>query len=153
IAGVHVKDGKGLDDFMRDLVKNLPDKDKGKVTLDADSAGGAKIHKLVIEEMDADAKALFGSTTVYLAARDDAVLVALGPDALAALKKAAQATAHSAKLLNVNVSIARIAGLDKKNSGAAKIAKEVFGDNPHGADTVTVTAEMDQALKLRVVVK
>jgi hypothetical protein len=153
VAGVHVKDGKGLEGFLRDMVKNMPEKDREKITLDADSAGDAKIHKLVIDNMDAEGKAIFGSPTVYLAVRDDAVFVGLGPDGLAALKTATQAKAQSAKLLNVNVSVARVAGLDKKNAGAAKVAKEVFGNNPHGSDTVNVTAEMDQALKLRVTVK
>jgi hypothetical protein len=153
IGGIHVKDGKGLEGFLRDVVKNMPEKDKSKIALDAESAGDVKIHKLTIDELDADAKAMFGSTTIYLAARDDAILVALGPDALAALKTAAQAQAGSAKVLNVSVSVARMATIDKKDAGAGKVAKEVFGPSPSGTDTVTVTAEMDQALKFRLVVK
>ena len=133
----------------------IPEKDREKITVDAASAGEVKIHKIVADDMDAPTKKILGSNAVYFAIRDDAILVGLGADGLAAIKEAATATGGpSAGLLNVAVSASRLAGMVPDDGGkAAKAAKEVFGGNPNGADLITISAQMNQGLKLKVNVK
>jgi hypothetical protein len=153
VGGLKVKEGKGIDGFLRDFVKNIPDKDKGKVTLDVDSAGEMKIHKALIDEMDADAKKVFGSGTVYLGISDDRILLGLGPDALKAVKSAAEAAPGSAPGLSAMVSMSRAANLEKKEPQPPKIAREVFGASPDGNDTVTVRGQPGPSSNLSIRIK
>ncbi len=154
VGGVRLKEGKGVESFFRDVVKNIPDKDKEKITLDAASAGDMKIHKATADDMGDDAKKVFGSNAVYFAFRDDALVFALGADGLAAIKEAAGLQlADSKACLSVVVSVARAAGLDVKEQKAAKVAKDVFGSDPKGLDTVTITATMTDHVHLKLNVK
>src|SRR5262249_17859635 len=112
VAGLKVKGGKGIDSFLRDVIKNVPEKDREKISLDAATVGDVKIHKITADDMGDEAKKVFGSNAVYLAFRDDAVLVALGADGLAAIKEAAKLTPSTAKsVVNIAVSVSRAAGL------------------------------------------
>ena len=154
VGGLKLKDGKAIDSFLRDLIKNMPEKDKEKITLDAASVGDIKIHKVVADDMGEQEKKMFGSNAVYFAIRDNAILIALGADGLAAIKDAVNLKPTESKaVLNVVVSTARAAGLDVKEKNAAKAAKDVFGSDPKGSDTITVTLEMAQTARLKVNVK
>ncbi len=154
VAGLRLVEGKKVESFVRDLVKSMPAKDKEKITLDAASAGDLKIHKAVADDMGEQEKKMFGSNAIYFGFRDDAVLFSLGDDALAAIKEAANLKPSESKaVLSVVVSVARASGLDVKEKKAEKIAKEVFGSNPEGTDTVAVTLEMGQTARLRVNIK
>lgn len=153
VGGVKVKEGKGLEAFVKDFIKNAPEKDREKITIDADSVGDTKIHKIVIDDMDPEMSKILGTPAVYLAVRDDALLVGLGPDGLAAVKAAATVTPQTINSLKINVSAARVAGMVKDDENVAKVAKEIFGANPSGSDMVSITAEMTDTLKLRIHIK
>jgi hypothetical protein len=154
VGGMKLKDGKGIESFLRDLVKNMPEKDKEKITIDAASAGDVKIHKVTVDNMGEQETQIFGSNAVYFAIRDDAILVSLGADGLAAIKEAVDLKPGDSKaVLSVVVATARAAGLDVKEKKAAKVAKDVFGSDPKGSDTITVTLEMAQTARLKVNVK
>ena len=79
---------------------------------------------------DATAKKLFGgSPDVYFAIRDDAILVAAGSDALAALKDAVTVKPATGPTIQVELSVSRIAALmTDQNPSAPEIAKKVFAD-------------------------
>jgi hypothetical protein len=53
-------------------------------------------------------------------------------------------------VFKLNVAMARAAGLDKNEGVAAKFAKEVFGETPNGTDSLSITAELTETLKIRV---
>lgn len=150
VGGLEVKDGKAIDELIHKVCKDLPEKDKGKVTLDAASADGMKIHKILAEEMDANGQKLFGSKDVYVGIADNMVVIGLGPDGLNAVKAAASAKPASAPAIDVMVSIARCAELDKKDDKAAKAAKAIFGEHPEGKDTITIKAETGEKSRLEV---
>ena len=78
----------------------------------------------------------------------------MGADGLAAIKEAVNLKPGDSKaVLSVVVSAARAAGLDVKEKKAAKVAKDVFGSDPKGSDTITMTLEMAQTARLKVNVK
>lgn len=155
VAGIKIAEGKGVEAFVREVVKIVPEKDKDKIMLDAASAGDVKIHKIVAEDMDAEAKKVLGSTSVYFAIRDDAALVAFGADGLSALKEAiAIKGGTNPALLSVAVSVARVAAMNPMEAEKAnKAVKDVFGGSPNGADLVTVSAEMKDGLRVKINVK
>jgi hypothetical protein len=154
VGGLKLKEGKGIEAFLRDVIKQVPEKDKAKITVDAASAGDVKIHKVTADDMGEDAKKIFGSDAIYFAIRDDALLFAMGADGLAAIKEAATVSAGESKAaLNVVISVARAAAMDVKEQKAAKAAKDVFGSDPKGADAITITATLTDSLNLKVNVK
>src|SRR5207248_8001750 len=99
-----------------------------------------------------NAKKLFGASGVYLMFKDDALLGAIGPDALKALKEAASLKPEAGPVLNVNVAVGRVVGLNP-DAKAQKAAKEVFGKATPGSDTVALTVEMGESVKLKLSVK
>jgi hypothetical protein len=153
VGGLKVKNGKGIDEFVHKVFKEMPEKDRAKITLDADSVGSMKIHKIDADDMDADGKKVFGTTNVYVGISDNMVLVGLGMDGLNAVKSAASASPATAPALDITVSVARAAGLNKKDENAAKAAKAAFGENPNGNDTVTIKAETGEASRFQIRVK
>lgn len=73
IAAIKVKDGEELEKSVRDLVQTVPEKDRDKIKLDAESIGSVKVHRVDAQGgFDADAKRLFGDNPLYFAFRSDA---------------------------------------------------------------------------------
>jgi hypothetical protein len=153
VGGLKVKDPKRIEDAAREAVKSMPAQDRAKVQLDAASVGSFKAHKILFDEKDEDTKKLFGTSGVYVLFTDNAVLVALGPDALKALQAATDLKPESAPLLSATASVARLASLDAKDKTAGKVAAEVWGKDPAGKDTVAATVEMGDAVRVKVTVK
>jgi len=154
VAGTKLKEGKGIEDFGRNLLKLIPDKDKDKVKLDVDSIGELKIHKVHVgDSADANAKRIFGSSDVYLAVRNDAAFLAYGPDAQKALKDLISSSAKTAPILQLDVAAAKVATWDASNKDAGKVAKDIFGGAADGKDTVRVKVEAGSSLKITVTSK
>jgi hypothetical protein len=153
VGGLKVKDGKGIDEFLRKLYKDMPEKDKGKIALDADSAGDMKIHKISADDMDAEGKKIFGTTDVYLGISDTMVAIGLGPDGLKAVKSASSGSPASSPALDIAVSVARAAGLNKKDENVSKAVKSAFGENPNGNDMITIKAETGERSRFQIHVK
>ncbi len=153
VGGAKIVKGKGVEDAVRELHKLMPEKDSKNLILDATSVGDVKVHKLIAPDSDPEAKKLLGEASGYIAIRDDVLLVAAGPDALKALKDALAASPKSSStLLRADISMARAAGLDSKNPQAAKVAKEVFGEDSKD-DKVTIVVEMGEKLKVSLSAK
>jgi hypothetical protein len=149
IGGAKVVKGKGIEDVVREIYKEVPENERKNIVLDATKVGDVNVHKIVIPETDENAKKLLGESSAYVAIRDDMVLVAAGPDALKAIKDMLAAPAKSSSaLLKVDLAVARAAQLDTKDPNAAKVARDVFGKDPKGSDAVSVTVEMGESLKV-----
>src|SRR5262249_13196391 len=85
LAG-RLKNTADLDQALRASVEKLPEKEREKIKLDAESVGNVKIHRLdVSKQFDAKAKEQFGENPIYVAVRDDALFLALGENGLKAL--------------------------------------------------------------------
>lgn len=94
LGALKLKEGLKLGAIARDLIadaaKQVPAADKGKIHLDFDTVGAAKIHKFELpknSELDALIKNT-GDSNLYIAFRDDALFAALGQEALPAMKSA-----------------------------------------------------------------
>ncbi|HEV3145219.1 MAG TPA: hypothetical protein VGZ47_15115 [Gemmataceae bacterium] len=154
VAGIKLTEGKGIEDFGRSIIKIVPEKDKDKIQLDADSVGDVKIHKLAIRETaDANAKRIFGSSDAYLAIRHDAAYLAYGPDALKEIKQLISASAGSIPLLQFDAALARVLPWDVKNKDVQKHVKEIFGSEIEGKDAVHVRVEGGSSLKITLTAK
>jgi hypothetical protein len=151
LLGLKLKDGQAAEKAVRDLVKGLPQGDR--VQLDADKANGVPIHRVdVRKDLDARAKKAFGDGPAYVAFRADAVMVALGDNALATLKEALAAQPKPGPQASFEVRLARLApaiALDRGDDRGtvAKAAREAFPSG--GRDRLRITLEGGPSLKVR----
>ncbi len=152
VAGAKVKKGAGIEQAFRDAVKTVPPDKDVKITLDVDSVAGVKIHKFVSEKPDKDFNSLFGPTVFYVAFRDDALLLALGEDALPALKSVLTATPKAGKVLQIEMAMARwVPVLAREDKRAREAARKAFqGKN---AGRLTLVLEGGNGLRLRASMK
>jgi hypothetical protein len=150
VAAFKVRDGQQLDQAVRDLLKQLPESERAKISLDAETAGDLKIHRVNAQkDMDEEARRVFGNHPFYVAARNDAVFIAGGAEGLSALRQAATAPAQAAPPLELAFSMSRLAPTIKENADAVKSAAgQAFGAN-QGHDKLQVTLQGGEALTLR----
>jgi hypothetical protein len=149
VMGARLKQGDELEATIRELIKNLPQKERQKLKLDAESAGDVKIHRIDGQEgFDKKTRDAFGDNPLWVAFRPDAVFVSLGENGLAALKEALSAAPQVTPPLLLEVSVARLAQTLAKTEDQRKIVHEVFGKGDAG--TVRLTLEGGPALRLRL---
>ncbi len=109
VAGVKLRDGEALNKFLHDLVPVLPERDRQKIKLDAETAGNVKIHRLDNQgDFNPEARQILGDNPIYFAIRSDAFLVGTGPDGLKAVKAALSAQPKAGPLVQLDVSLARL---------------------------------------------
>jgi hypothetical protein len=152
VAGLKIKDGMKLQQTLRDLLKELPEPDRSKITLDAEAVGDVKIARIDKPDLDENARKSLGDHSAYVAFRDNAVFLAGGEGGLAAIKQAVEAKPKAAPLVQLEMSAARMAPLiaaEKKTKGkAVAIIAEAFGSGKDN-DKIHVTLEGGDALTLR----
>jgi hypothetical protein len=148
VGGLKVKDGEAIDKAVRELNAELPEEKRKDVHFDAAKAGAVAIHRLELpEKAEEKGKSPFGREA-YFAFRPDALVFAVGPDALAAVKEAIALPPQPGKPLLLAMATARMVPLMEKDSpGAAKAAEEAFGTDKTG-DTLRIALEGGKALKL-----
>jgi hypothetical protein len=151
VGGLKVKDGKELEKVVRKAAADAPEADKKKIKFDAAKAGDVAIHQADISgDLDADAKGILGDSPAYFAFRDDALLIAFGPDALAAIKEAATLKPQVGRPFYLEVSLARFAPImEKETPGAAQAVEEAFGKNTD-ADKIRIAIEGGERFRLRL---
>jgi hypothetical protein len=155
IVGVKLKDGAALEKAARELVQVLPPDAQGLIHLDAETTGGVKVHRLDAQKQyDEKAKKLYGDNPAYVAIRDDVLFFTLGENALGTLKEALATKPATAPLLELELSLSRLASaiaIDRKDDKGIveRAAKEAFDKDKDG-DTIRFRVEGGKALKLRV---
>jgi hypothetical protein len=146
-----VKDGKSLEQTLKDALKESPAKVRGALTTDFAKAGDVNIHKAVPDKVDDNTRNTLGDGPVYFAFRDDALIVTAGPGALEAIKEAATAAPAPTRIVQLEVAFSRFAKLmASEDKEAPAVAKAVFKG---GDDTLRLTLEGGAALKLSLGIK
>jgi predicted RNA-binding protein YlqC (UPF0109 family) len=160
VAGLKLVDGKKLEAALKDAAKkDLPPEFSGLVQFDAEKlAGGASLHTVKIaDQIDEKAQKVLGKSDLYLAFRDDLLVMAVGPNAKDALKRAIASQPADVGVFNFQVSLSRIVPIMGDNAqelAAAKAAAEkVFGKGGSQADTIRFSIEGGDSLKVKAAAK
>jgi hypothetical protein len=147
LIGLKVPNGREFDQHLRDLAVVTKPLDKVKVTYDiAKGPGGAAIHKLsgIFDENDARVVKRFGKPSVFLAARDDAILVAFGEDGLQALEDALAKLSEPSAPVSVApmAAVARLASMvnfiDPQNPQVGQIVAQVYPARSEKRDRMSI---------------
>jgi hypothetical protein len=133
--------GATIEDLLADLLKGAPAEVRDKFQLNVASVGNVKIHRLEVPEKEGRGPKLAeltGDANLYVAFRDDALLLAAGKNGLETLKTAVAAKGTGASpLFLFDVDIARLAALapteELRNS-----AKTLFPGGKEGQVRVVV---------------
>jgi len=153
VGGMKVANGPTLEKSLRDIVGQLPEKERTGIKLDAHKAGDVAIHSVVIKDADEGFKKAFGDGPAYLAVRSDAAFVAVGDGALEAIKEAIKVEPKVSRPLQFEVSVARLAeAMAKEQPDAPKAAAKAFAKDRDG-DKIRLSLEAGNELKVRFVMK
>jgi hypothetical protein len=162
LGGLKLVQGDAVEAAAVNLVEHLPAEIRGKIKLNADSAAGMKIHALEDSaNLNEASKQIFGGSTVYFAFGPDRILVSLGSDALATIKKGLKADPEVGPIFELSASMSRLGPLLAQSATTdgnavqqtAKAIQESFGNIDKGNDTVLISIEGGSALKARAVLK
>jgi hypothetical protein len=155
LAAVRVKDGDKLGTVVHDLIaaemKNMSATEKAKIKLNADSAGGVKIHTFALPPDPKTGKVLEdipGDPNLHVAFRKDAVFFAIGPTAMTTIKEAiGSQQPGSAPVALFDLDFGRLAPVLAKSDEQKALAKKLFaGKDSH----IRVAIEGGEALTLQV---
>ena len=123
IVAVGVAEPAAIEKAVRALVKDLPKEVQEVIKLDAEKAGGLSVHTLTLPEGQLWVEAVFGKkATVRLAFGEDAVYLAMGPDGLKQVERAAGLKPAAGKRMDFVVNGAK----------ANKLFTAVAGEQPGG---------------------
>jgi hypothetical protein len=157
VGALKLVDGKKVEGVIKETAKKeLPPEASDLFKFDEDSLpGGAKVHRVAIaDKLDENGKKVFGKSDLYLTFRDDLLIVAIGPNAKDALKKAVASKPADVGVFRAQVHMSRIAPLAGDNAqelAAAKAAAEkVFGKGGGKADVLKFSIDGGDSLKVRI---
>jgi len=156
VGGAKLKDGGAIEKALRNRLKDLPLALRKYIKLDAEKAGDVKVHRIDLpEKLFKHHAQAFGKTPIYVAFRDDAVIVGGGDKGLAALKEALTAQPKAAPAGQFSLSVARLAAGHAKDHPALATALEAFGKDKNGGkvsflveggDMVRMRFDMDTSI-------
>ncbi|MFL5329542.1 MAG: hypothetical protein ACJ8C4_11560 [Gemmataceae bacterium] len=137
LLGSRVKDGKKVDAAFRKLVSTMSEEKKKKITLDAQTAGEIKLHRIESDEGDTRTEKVYGKPFYWLAIRDDAAIIGYGTDAEKAVAETiGQLELKPAPNVQLDVSVKHLQVFcDAIMPDIYPKLKDAFGD---GADKVRI---------------
>jgi hypothetical protein len=157
IGALKLKDGDKLGKtaytLLKDALSDIPEDQRGKIHLDFDSVGAVKIHKFDVPK---DGKLdkffeLAGDNHLYIAFRDDALFLALGKEALPALKTAlAKTDGGPSQPLVFDFDVARMAPLMAKTQEQKDLAARLFPDGANGRVRLAVDGGTSLTARLQM---
>lgn len=156
-AGIKVKEGGKLLAAFREMAKTFPKTEQAIIQFDAEKSGKTAIHKIDGKKYyEDDMLRTLGNNPLYFAFTEDAILVTGGPGALAAMKELITAESAPAPLLQLEMSLSKLAptigkGTDAERQTIAKAAKDAFG--VEGSDLVRMSVEGGTTLRGRFYIK
>jgi hypothetical protein len=155
VAALKVKDGPAIEEAIKKVIKSLPEDQKAAIKIDFDKVGSINIHRMTPDKVDTRTRERFGDNPIYIAVREDAVLIAGGEKGLDALKEGLASSPKAGKVGQVEIAIARIAKLAEEDSLVRKAmpeaAKKAFKEKD--SDKVYLTLTGGKALELRMSMK
>ena len=163
-AGAFVADGKALDDVLREIII-LASQEPGapQVNLDAEEHAGVIFHTLSIDarEIDSQAERILGNETLDVAVGTgkETIYLAVGKDALSALKEAIDASAagspENLPLFQTTVTLGAILEFAQTvdESGAMAMMAPLF-EQVSGNDRISMTeTAIERGILMRVEVE
>lgn len=156
LAALRIREGKKMEELARDLIRNIPEKEKEHFSQDVAKVEGVAIHCIRPPNGNPQAIDMFGAIDVHFAFRDDVFLVAVGKNGLAHLEKALRSLASSSAAggqhpMKMELHLSQLIGLEKdpeKRAKAKQLAAEIFKDRQQ--DDVNVTLQGGDAFRLRL---
>ena len=155
VVGVKVVEGKKIENAVKEIIKKKGDF-AALIDLDAEKLGGdAMLHTIKIGALVPEkGQKVFGPSDLHLTFRDDLMILAFGPEAKNALKKAVNSKPSDVGLTQFQVSLARFVPAVSESADEAAIAKKVAAEvfekgSAAGSDTITLSLEGGSSLKLK----
>lgn len=148
LGGIKIQDAAKLEKSLRDTAAHIPQ----LIKLDAEKAGHVNIHRIRPDKnLDAGARRTLGENPVYVAFRDDVMLIGAGERGLSALKEGLKAAPATGKVMELQMALGRLAPLAEDNI-TANIARKVFAGDKNN-DGFRLSLEGGNALTLRLSIK
>lgn len=154
LAGMRLKNGQEIEQLLKNLLNDIPEKERANVQLDVEKVGDLSIHKLKFPDADGDGTRIFGAPQAFLAFHKDYVLFALGEHALEELKRANglvnQPGRGGQAPMQMTFSVRRLLNFqsdEAKRTRMLAAAKQAF--TGEGQDVVQVIWSGDRTLRLR----
>jgi hypothetical protein len=133
LVGLKVVNGKGIEKFTRDLLAQIPEADRPRATFDVAKVGDSPVHRVDLgKHLDANGRRVLGDNPLFVAFRDDAVILAIGPDGLPAARDALTPAPETAPLLRLGAAIDRLARAAPPQDPFRKAAQEAFAQGKPG---------------------
>ncbi|MFO0881226.1 MAG: hypothetical protein U0840_28215 [Gemmataceae bacterium] len=152
VLSAQLEKGLAIEKALKELVSKMPEDQTQALKTDFAKEGDVNIHRVTQLKMDAQAKEMFGTGALYFAARDDALIVTLGEDALPALKAAVKARPSIGTPLQLAISGSRLAKfMAKDQKHAPEAARKAFTDP--GSDQMRLTLSAGERLELKLSIR
>lgn len=148
VGGIKIKDEAKMETSFRKTAARYPK----LVKLDAEKANRVAIHRINPDKnLKPGARRAFGENPMYVAFRENVMLLGAGEKGLSALKEALTAAPTTGKVMELQMALARLAPLSDNETETA-IARKVFAEDKN-SDRFRLTLEGGKALTLRLSVK
>jgi hypothetical protein len=146
LGGIKIKDSANLEKSFRKTAAQLPK----QINLDAEKADDIAIHRINPDkDLKPSARRTLGDNPIFVAFRNEVLLIGAGDKGLSALKEALKAAPTTGKVMELQIALARLIPLFD-DEAQAKIARKVFGEGKSGG-RVRITVEGGKELTLRVI--
>lgn len=153
LAVVKINQGTTIEKTIKELFKKVPPGIQKELTLDADQVGSVMIHKFPPPKTTEGFKQLYGTDPVYVAIRDGSLLVALGEEALPALKQSIGAQPGPNQPLTLKVAWNQAKDLLAQGEPKAiPAAKKAFTQDPP-QDQLSLTVQGGDQLRIQLQVQ
>lgn len=154
LVGIKLKDGAGVDRSIREVIKEIPEKERRFLKMDIEKVGSASIHEFDAQEnYDKAARKLFGSNPVFVAVHPEGVWLTVGPSGLPTIRSALAAKPNIAPIFALDAAWSHALPLFNQNAKLSEQQlKEVAAKalKKAGADKMSMTIEGGKALAVRV---
>jgi len=158
IGAVAVKEGKGIEKLVKDVVQQFGPLVEQAVTFkfDVETVGDFHLHRIELQKTDEKFDKVFGTGVVWLAISDKCIAFSVEPDG-ATIRKGLKAKAVPVPVVSGDLAVVKFLPLarpDLKADELKALIKDAFGDgSTSGKDTAKFTIEGGQQLSVKFAVK
>jgi hypothetical protein len=153
VFGLKVKNatdvGRTVSEVLQEAIKGAPAAEREKIKLNALQISGMNVHRLDVQDKyDEKARKVFGDSPLLVAFSDKAFLLAVGPEAEAALKQAMTANAAAAPLGRLELNYGRLAQAALLDEADRRLAKKILGSGEAGVLNLTIQGGTTLSIRL-----